>query len=92
MLKPTLFFCSSFRAFSMKEKDVSTPTTRRWKGLISKVSLPTEQPMRADYFAVCVTSLLVCIAALHREKIGKPVGILLLLAYVAYISYRVAAI
>lgn len=56
--------------------------------LVSQSSLTTNPLIIADYAAVCFVSLIFLAASFRYESITRPVAVLLLLAYTAYMAVR----
>jgi cation:H+ antiporter len=56
---------------------------------VSGQSLATSPGIRLDYLAVTIVSLFCWVLALSAERIPKWAGVLMLLAYVVYLAYRV---
>jgi cation:H+ antiporter len=59
--------------------------------LVSGSALQTKEipQVRLDYAVVCLTSLICYGAARRSGSISKPVGLLLMVLYIAYLAYRV---
>jgi cation:H+ antiporter len=57
--------------------------------LVSGSALETNPQIRLDYAVVCLTSLICFGAARRSGSISKPIGLLLMGLYFAYLAYRV---